>query len=116
LRTNLNPSSKAHTLRFKLSESSVDVTLFHFEIGNSIAQQAANSIIFLKDRNGMPGSCKLLGGCQSGWAGTHHGNGFPSEALWRMGRNITVIESVIDYRNFNFFNCYRRLVYRKNTT
>jgi hypothetical protein len=38
---------------FHLSNSAVNVVLLHFEIRNSVAKQAANSVIFLEDGNGV---------------------------------------------------------------
>jgi hypothetical protein len=64
--TDLNPNPKANSLGFKLSEPAIDVVLFHLEVGYAIAKKASDTIISLKNSNGMPRACKLLRRGKSG--------------------------------------------------
>ena len=47
-------------LGFHLLQPTVDDPLFHFEIGNTVAQQAADAIGLLKERDAMARARQLL--------------------------------------------------------
>ena len=51
---------EGHTFRFHLRHAAVDVVLFHFEIGNAVAHEAANLAVLLEEMNIVPGPRQLL--------------------------------------------------------
>ena len=52
-----------------LVEAPVEVLLLHLELGDAVAQQAADLVGALVDRDGVAGAGQLLGGGQAGRAG-----------------------------------------------
>ncbi len=61
-------------LALHLLKPAVDHALFHFEIGDAIAQQAADSVVLLEHGDVVPGARQLLGAGQTRRAGTDHRN------------------------------------------
>jgi hypothetical protein len=51
--TDLYACAESRPLCLHLSDSTIDVVFFHFEVGNAIAKQTANSVVALKYRNGV---------------------------------------------------------------
>jgi hypothetical protein len=60
------------------------VVLLHLEVRDSVAKQAANAIVSLKNGNRVSGSGKLLRSCQSSRPGADHRYGFAGKSLRRM--------------------------------
>ena len=52
-----------------LVEAPVEVLLLHLELGDAVAQQAADLVGALVDRDGVAGPGQLLGGGEAGRAG-----------------------------------------------
>src|SRR5215217_9427377 len=63
LDANLGSAMEVRALIQHLPNAAVQHRFLHLELGNAIAQQSPRSISPLEDRNGMPGSGELLGGC-----------------------------------------------------
>jgi hypothetical protein len=61
--------AEAHALRLHLLDAAVDQALFHLEVGNAVAQQAADAVALLEHRHLVAGARQLLGGGQAGGAG-----------------------------------------------
>src|SRR5690606_9792530 len=57
---------------FHLGDAAVDLRLLELEIGNAIAQQAADAIALFEDSHRMAGARQLLGARQAGRARTDH--------------------------------------------
>ena len=51
-----NGRFKGDALGFHLRNTAINVRLFHFEVGNAVAKQAADPIRFFKYRHGVPRS------------------------------------------------------------
>ena len=52
--------AKIHTFGAHLLDATVDVTLLHLEIGDPVAQQAADAVALFKKDDIVPGSRELL--------------------------------------------------------
>ena len=63
-----------HALRLHLLDAALDVDLFHLEVGNAVAQQAAGLGPALIDMHLMPGARELLRAGQAGRAGADDGD------------------------------------------
>ena len=61
-------------LRLHLREAPVEVALLHLELGDAVAQQAADTIGPLEHHHLVPGPGQLLGGGQAGRARADHGH------------------------------------------
>ena len=56
----MTPPWKLHALRLHLLDAAVDQMLLHLEVGNAIAQQAADLQILLEDMHIMADAGELL--------------------------------------------------------
>jgi hypothetical protein len=63
-----------HAFAFQLADALVDQMLFHLEVGDAIAEQAADAIRLLEHCGCMPGACELLGAGEAGRARAHDGD------------------------------------------
>ena len=61
--------------------------LFHLEVGNAVAQQATDAIIFLKHRHIVTSPCQLLRSGQARRAGTDDRHFFARFVLGQLGRD-----------------------------
>ena len=52
--------SRTYALGLHLLEAAVDNVLFQLEVGNAVAQQAADAVIFLIDGDRVSGAAQLL--------------------------------------------------------
>ena len=64
---------EGNALGFHLPDAAVDGGLFHFEIGNAVAQQPAGAVVFFVDDDLVAGAGELLGAGEPGRAGADHG-------------------------------------------
>ena len=58
--------SKSHAFGRHLLDAAINVRLFHLEIGNAVAQKAADAIILFEHRHVVPDARELLRGRQAG--------------------------------------------------
>src|SRR5258708_3442387 len=84
------------TFGHDLLDTAIDQVLFHLEIGNAVAQQAANAVGLLEYRDVVTGARKLLGGGETGGTGPDHCNALPAALLWRLGFDPAFAERMID--------------------
>ena len=91
------------------------MVLLHFEIRNSVAKQAANSVVFLEHGYGVASPGQLLSSGETSWARTDNSNCLSGQSLGCVRNNQVVFERAIDNRNFDLFNCDSWLVDSKNT-
>ena len=63
-----------HPLGLHLGDPAVDVVLLHLEVGDAVAEQAADPVVALEDDDVVPGAGELLGDGQAGGAGADHGD------------------------------------------
>ena len=61
-------------LGFHLAHAPVDVALLHLEVGNAVAQQAADAVGLLEQRHRMAGTRELLGAGHAGGARADDGD------------------------------------------
>ena len=59
-----------------LFEAAVDEALLHLEIGDAVAEQAADAVGFFEDRHPVAGAAELLRGGQARGSGADHGDAF----------------------------------------
>ena len=75
-------------LRAHLLDAAVDVPLLHLELGDAVAQQAADAVGALVHRDRVAGPGQLLGGGETRRAGADDGDGLAGEALGRLRGDV----------------------------
>ena len=73
-------------LGLHLGQPAVEDGLLHLELGDAVAQQAAELVVPLVDGDGVAGAGQLLGGGQAGRAGADDGDGLAGEPVRRLRR------------------------------
>ncbi len=68
----LGVDAERHTLGRHLVDAAVDQVLFHLEVGDAVAQQAADAVLLLDQRHRVTGAGELLCAGHAGRAGTDH--------------------------------------------
>src|SRR5690606_15643313 len=108
--TDIGGCLKLYAFGFELAQAAVDVHLFHFEIGNAVAQQAADTAAFFKDGDAVSGACQLLGAGQSGRARADDSHFFASAELRRLGAYPAFLPAAFDNGVLNRFDTDRIIV------
>ena len=83
-------------LGFHLFQPTVDDPLFHFEIGNAIAQQAADAIGLLEERDAMTRARQLLRCRHTRRTRPDNGDGLPCLDDGHHRFDVTFVEATID--------------------
>ena len=99
-----------HAFGCHLLDTAIDQMLFHFEIGNAIAQQSADAIVLLEQGHRMPGACELLRTGQAGGAGADNGHGLAGAMARRLRYDPAFFPSFVDDGAFDRFDRDRRIV------
>ncbi len=66
--------AELHPFRLHLRHPLVDPVLLHLEVGNAVAEQAADPVALFVDDDGVAGTGELLGAGEAGRPGSHHGH------------------------------------------
>ena len=93
-----------------LIDAALDVALFHFEIWDAVAQQAADAVGFFEDGDGVSGARELLRGGEPGGSGTYYGDAFAGAHGGRLGVDPTFGEGAIDDGLLDVLDGHGRLV------
>ena len=80
----LDAGAEARALGLHLREARLEVLLLHLEVGDAVAQQAADAVVALEHGDRVAGAGELLGGGEAGGAGADDGDGLAGEALRRV--------------------------------
>ena len=102
------------TFGFHLCQAAVDVVLFHLEVGNAVAKQAADAVGPLKNGDFVAGSAQLLGGGQPSGATANHGDLLAGEHLGRLGLNPAFGPGAFNGGGFNGFDGHGVVVNPQN--
>ena len=68
----LDAGAERDAFGLHLRDAAVDQVLFHLEVGNAVAQQAADAVVLLEQGHRMAGAGQLLGAGQARRARAHH--------------------------------------------
>ncbi|OIQ88657.1 hypothetical protein GALL_294800 [mine drainage metagenome] len=101
---------EAHAFGLHLRDAAVDVVLLHLEVGNAVAQQAADAVVLLEHGHVMPGARQLLRGRQAGRAGTHHGDALAGLVGRRLRHDPTHLPALVDDGVLDRLDAHRGLV------
>ena len=78
--------------------------LLHLEVGDAVAQQAADAVVALEHGDGVPGAGELLGGGEAGRPGADDGDGLAGEAPGRLRLHPAVAEGLVDDRDLDLLD------------
>jgi hypothetical protein len=87
--------AKHHAFRLHLLQAAIDMGLFHLEIGNAVAQQAAGTRVLFKDMYVMPCARQLLGARQAGGTRADHRNRLAGARLGDLRHDPAFIPATI---------------------
>src|SRR5260370_42106541 len=107
----MNAAPEFDTFGQHLFDTPIDEMLFHLEIGNAVAQQAADAVGLLEYRNVVTGAHELLGGGETGGAGPAHRNALVATHLLRLGVYPPLAESTIDDALLELCNAHGRVAH-----
>ena len=93
-----------------LVQPPVEVLLLHLELGDAVAQQPADLVGPLVDRDRVAGAGQLLGGGQAGGAGADHGDRAAREPLRRLRPDEARLPGLVDDRDLDVLDGHRVLV------
>ena len=100
----LDAGAEARALVLHLAEAVLEVALLHLEVRDAVAQEAADAVVPLEDRDGVSGAGELLGGGESRGPGADDGDGLAGEAARRLGLDPAVRERLVDDRHFDLLD------------
>jgi hypothetical protein len=97
-------------LGFHHLQAAINDRLFHLEIGNAVAQQSADAGVALEHGHGVPGPVQLLGGGQTGGAGTDDRHLLPGAPFGRLGFDPAAGEGALHNFLFDLLDGHRRFI------
>ncbi len=97
-------------LRLHLVDSAVDQMLFHLEVGNAVAQQAAGLAVLLEDMHLMADAGELLRAGEARGAGADDGDALAGLLRRQFRRQPAIGPGAIDDGAFDRLDRHRRIV------
>src|SRR5262245_7889058 len=77
-------------------EPAIEEPLFHLELGNAVAQQAADPVVALEHGHQVTGAIELLGGGQARGPGADHRDALARAGRGRLGGDPAFVEGALD--------------------
>ena len=93
-----------------LLDAAVDDVLFKLEVGNAVAEKAADAVGFFEDGDGVAGAAKLLRGGKAGGTAADDGDTLAGGLLGRLGMNPAFVPRSFDNRPLDELDGDGRLV------
>ncbi len=94
-------------LGLHLGEPGVHDVLLDLEVGDAVAQQAADPVVALEDGHGVPGAGELLRGGQAGRAGADHGDLAAGRGGRRLRLDVAEVERVVGDLHLDLLDGHR---------
>ena len=101
---NLNAGRELDALGLQLLEAAIDHVLVQLEIGDAVAEQAAEAIVALEDGDAVAFAHQLLRGGQTGGPGADHRNPLTRRALRGLRGDPAVLEGLLDDLQFDLLD------------
>ena len=79
-----------------LFQTAVDQMLLHLEIGDAVAEQAADAVGFLEDGDPVAGAAELLRGGEAGGSGADYRDAFAGADCGRLGMDPAFVKGAVD--------------------
>ena len=101
---------EAYAFLHHLPQAPVDVALLELEVGDAVAEQAADAVRLLEDRDPVAGAIQLLRRGQPRRSGADDGDPFSRARRGRLGPDPALAEGALDDGVLDGFDGHRRLV------
>ena len=88
----------------------LEVLLLHLEVGDAVAQQAADAVVALEHGDRVAGARELLRGGEAGGAGADDGDRLAGQAPGRLRLHPAVAERLVDDRDLDLLDRHGGLV------
>ena len=92
------------------SKPPVDEPLLHLELGNAVAQQAADPVVALEHGHRVAGAVQLLGGGETRRPRAHHRDALARAGRGRLGTDPAFVERALDDRQLDALDRHRVVV------
>ncbi|MNM95439.1 hypothetical protein D3C81_1078840 [compost metagenome] len=99
-----------HAFGLHLLDAAVDQRLLHLEVGDAIAQQAADAVVLLEHRHVMAGAGQLLRGSQASRAGADHGHGLAGLVRGHVRRHPALFPGLVDDGVLDRLDAHRQFI------
>ena len=109
-RPDLDAGAEDHPFRLHLDHAPVDQRLFHLEVGNAVAKQAADAVVLLEHGRRMAHPRELLGAGEAGGAGADDGDPLAAAARAEHRPDPAFAEPAIDDLAFDRLDRHRVVV------
>src|SRR5580658_5334498 len=96
IHANVRIANEGHAFVAHLLDAAVDDVFFELEVGNAVAEQAADAVVLLVDRDGVSGAAQLLRGGQAGRPAAHDGDALSGVLLGRLGADPALVPGAVD--------------------
>src|SRR5690606_32366482 len=106
----LDAGAEASALGLHLGDATVDVVLLELEVGDAVAQEAADRVVPLVHGDRVAGARELLRGGEAGGPGPDDGDREAGEALRHLRRDVPAGERLVDDRDLDVLDRHGRLV------
>src|SRR5690606_2824591 len=106
----LDTGAELGALRAHLLDTAVDVPLLHLELGDAVAEQAADAVGALVDGDRVAGPGQLLRGGQTRGSRADHRDGLAGQALGDLRGDVPGLPRLVDDRDLDVLDGDRRLV------
>ena len=115
-RAHHHTTAKRHTFGSHLLNPAVNMDLFHFEVWNAVAQQAANPVVLFKQRHIVTRTGQLLGGRHASGPRAHNSDFFAGFMLGDTRRDPAFRPGAVDDGVLNGFDPDRLIVDIEHTS
>jgi len=112
--TDVDSGAEDRALSFHLRQTAIDVPLLHLELGDAVAEQAADAIGAFEDGDGVPGTRELLRRSESRGPGADDRDGLAGQVRRVDGCDPAFLERVVDDLDFHLLDGHRILVDAKH--
>ncbi len=83
-------------LGLHLRDTAIDDVLLKLEVGNAVAEQAADAVVLLVDGDGVAGASKLLRGGKARGSAADDGDTLAGGLLGRFGMDPALVKAALD--------------------
>jgi len=106
----MHSGEEADAFGAELVDAALDDVFLHFEVGDAVDEQAAETVGLFVDGDGVADAPKLLRGCETSWTGTDDGDSFAGFECGWLGDDPAFGESAVGDGFFDLFDGHRRLI------
>src|ERR1039457_1777119 len=88
-----------HSFGAHLLQAAIDEVLLHLEVGDAVAQQPADAVVLLEDRDAVAGARQLLRGGEAGGSRSYDSHPFACAGFGRVPLGIDWKRTSLKFRS-----------------